>query len=104
MNRNELLGLLQTALKEPERRSEIIKRFQVAVFDGNQAALGLNEADWDVFTQLAQDLDYYESDPEMRQEDPSYFGEQRAETEISEALQKLLDPTEDMSRPRCGDE
>jgi len=53
---------------------------------------------------LTQDLDYYESDPGMRLEDPSYFGEQRAVTEISEVLQKLVDPTEDMSRPDCVDE
>jgi len=89
MNREDLYQLLQTALREPHRRWESIKRFQDAIFEGSQGRLGLSEGEWDVFTQLAQDLDYYEPDPEMRREDPTFYGDERVIEEIREALAKL---------------
>ncbi len=89
MNRQELYNLLQTALKAPGQRLDNIKRFQNAIFDGSQMALGLTDIEWDVFTQLAQDLDYYEPDSVMRREDPTFYGDERVADEIREALRKL---------------
>ena len=89
MNGQELHNLLRAALNEPGRRLDKIKQFQKAVFDGSQAALSLTETEWDVLTQLAQDLDYYEPDPEMRREDATFFGDERVTDEIREALGKL---------------
>jgi hypothetical protein len=89
MNRQELYNLLQTALKAPSQRLDCIKRFQNAIFEGSQTALGLTDIEWDVFTQLAQDLDYYEPDAMMRREDPTFYGDERVADEIREALGKL---------------
>jgi len=35
------------------------------------------------------DLDYYEPDTAMRREDPTFYGDERLEREIQEALNKL---------------
>lgn len=89
MNRDELYDLLQNALKTSEQRRSSIKQIQSAIFDGDQKSLGLNEMEWDVFTQLAQDLDYYEPDPVMRREDAAFYGDERLHDELREALGKL---------------
>lgn len=89
MIRNELYDLLQTALKTSEQRRSSIKQFQTAVFDGDQKSLGLNEMEWDVLTQLAQDLDYWEPDPVMRREDATLYGDERLLDKLREALAKL---------------
>ena len=44
---------------------------------------------WETLSDLAVDLDYYEPDPIDRREDASYYGDQRVEVEITEALEKL---------------
>jgi hypothetical protein len=49
----------------------------------------VNEAVDGVLRDLAYDLAYYEADPVLRREDSSFYGDDRARTEIREALQKL---------------
>jgi len=47
-------------------------------------------------------LDYYEPDPDLRREDPSFYGDERVEAEVKEALEKL-DATVPASKPgECG--
>jgi hypothetical protein len=89
VSKTELLNLLRTALEDAARRPNVICRFQKAIFDGNQSSLGLSSGEWDVMSQLALDLDYYESDPEWRREDASYYGDERLTEEIREAMGKL---------------
>jgi hypothetical protein len=89
MHRKELYDLLESALRTPGQRQMSVKRFQSAIFDANREELGLTEIEWDIFTQLAQDLDFYESDPVMRREDPVFYGDERLSEEIVQALGKL---------------
>ena len=89
MNQQDLYNLLQSAMKVPDQRLDFIKQFQNVLLDGSQTALGLTNIEWNVFMQLAQDLDYYEPDSVMRREDPSFYGDERVAYEIREALEKL---------------
>lgn len=89
MNRKVLYDLLHATLKASVQRKNNVKHFQAIVFDGAMQSLGLSEIEWDVLTQLAQDLDFYEPDPVMRKEDASFCGEEKLCNEILEALRKL---------------
>jgi hypothetical protein len=102
LDKEQLLLLLLLALDDAASRSESIKRFQSAVFDGDQRSLGLNDIEWDVFTELAQDLDYYEPDEGLRREDPSFYGDERVEAEIKEALGKLVASAPTSMPEGCG--
>jgi hypothetical protein len=88
-DKEQLLQHLRVALNDPATRSESIKRFQSAVFNGDRCSLGVNDFEWDLITELAQDLDYYEQDEDFRREDPSFYGDECVEAEIKDALGKL---------------
>jgi len=45
--------------------------------------------EWAVLRDLAHDLEFYEPDPKLCAEDPSYFGDQVAEAKIVSALKKI---------------
>lgn len=89
MTRAELYRLLTTAIEQPFTRVASVQRFQQAIFDGDAATLGLTEHEWDVFTQLAQDLDYYESNREQRRDSTLFYGSERLLDEIRNALAKV---------------
>jgi hypothetical protein len=44
---------------------------------------------WSVLRDLAYDLDFFEPNPRIRAEDPSFFDEDRARSEIREALARV---------------
>lgn len=82
-----LISLLIEALHNPTGRDKAIKKFQLEIW---QNAEPLTEDwIWEIFSDLAYDLDYYESDPAVRKEDPSYYGNERLEEEIKSALTKI---------------
>jgi len=89
LNRQQLYVTLQDALDHPSKRSDCIEQFQTAVFEETPSKLGLTDVEWDVVRQLAQDLDYYEPDPEARRGTPTLFGDERAVEEIRAALGRL---------------
>lgn len=43
----------------------------------------------DMLVELSQDLEYYVAEPELRREDPSYYGDVKLENLIKEALEKI---------------
>src|SRR5260370_36405753 len=85
----DLVALLKLALSNRAERVSAIKAFQNYVFDTSTPVPGAAAEQWETLNDLAVDLDYYEPDPVDRREDPSYYGDQRVEVEITEALQKL---------------
>ncbi|HVT95831.1 MAG TPA: hypothetical protein VHD76_23505 [Bryobacteraceae bacterium] len=85
----DLIGLLQQALSNPVERVSAINIFQSYVFDRTTPVPGASPEQWRILSDLAFDLDYYEPDPKDRQEDPTFYGDQRVEMEIKEALEKL---------------
>jgi hypothetical protein len=80
---------LRAAASDPARLSEAIAQFQAAVWKSNDWEVGLSRADVEVLRDLAYDLDYYEPDIAARAQSWSFFGEERAIEEITQALAQL---------------
>jgi hypothetical protein len=85
----DLVALLRLALSNRAERVPAIRAFQNYIFNTSAPIPGATAEQWETLSDLAVDLDYYEPDPVDRREDPSYYGDQRAEVEITEALEKL---------------
>lgn len=65
-----------------------IKLIQDFVFDSDEF-LKLDDRKQDILSEFACDLDFYVADPAMREEDPSYYGEERLNQVIVEVIRKL---------------
>jgi len=87
MKAERFIFMLKEALKDQHHRRNILSNFQREIWNFNK--VGQQSPIFEVFSDLAHDLDYYEPDPQIRQEDPSYYGDERLEKEISEALKKI---------------
>lgn len=82
-----LITLITRARNEHLRRKAAVSEFQRLVWEGLDPSIP--EGVRDVLRELAHDFDYFESDPEVRKEDPKYYGHARLERECDEALRKL---------------
>ena len=74
---------LEKIISDQENRLSEIKEFQTIVW--NDDISFSSEVD-DCLADLAQDLDYYEINEEVRKEDSSYYGEERLVNEINTSL------------------
>ena len=86
---SDLIAMLEKALSEPSERVTAIMALQRDVFERATPVQGANPEQWRILCDLAFDLDYYESDVKSRQEDAAFYGNQRVETEIRDALEKV---------------
>jgi len=84
---DSLLEVLLKALNVRDQRTEYINQFQEIVW--NDSPVPSEEWAWDILSELAYDLEFYVADETARREDPSYYGDDRAEAEIQGALAKL---------------
>lgn len=75
------MKILELILSDKKNRKELIKTFQNQIWKDDDAN--------DLLRDLALDLDYYEPDENLRNEDPSYYGDEKLESEILEVLSKL---------------
>ena len=82
-----LVRLLTNILVDTSQRKESIKRFQQLVWESSEPIA--TEWVWETFTELAYDLDFYEQDPMIRKEDPSYYGEEILTEKVRATLAKL---------------
>lgn len=82
-----LLAILSNALKDRARRSQLINNFQQRIW--HDSPVPSEEWAWDILRELAYDLDFYVADETTRREDPSYYGDDRAEAKIQTALEQL---------------
>jgi len=80
------IRILERAIQQPERLSELIEEFQGIVWNTERET---ETPEWQVLSDLALDLEYYEPNPERRKEDKSFFAEERAINEIKIALSKF---------------
>jgi len=83
----ELMEFLRITSKERKTDVEKLKQFQEKVFDLDKIID--NQEVEDLIRLLAYDLDYFEPDEEIRNEDPSFFGEAKAIELIKEAYRKI---------------
>ncbi len=66
---------------------EHFRQFQELIWNSSEAKLP--SPVWTILSALAYDLDFYVPDAAARAQDPSYYGDDRAEEEIRSALKKL---------------
>lgn len=85
----QLLKLLSNALQNPAGRKLALHQFQQQVW--NVPDPPLTGDAWEVLADLAHDLEFYEPDPKAREEDPSFYGDERLQEEIRTALARLKD-------------
>lgn len=77
-----LARMLEEALDNPARREPLLRAFQDAVADAPDAAGEL----WELYSDLATELEFYVPDPDRRVAHRSYFGDERAEALIRPVL------------------
>lgn len=82
-----LRGLAEKILTDKSGRTRWLREFEALVWN-TEEDIGNAQQD-EVLRDLAVDLAYYEPDPQIRKEDPSFFGDDRLEAEITSALRKL---------------
>ena len=87
---DNLVILLEKILIDRENREDLINYFQNKIFNINlNKDPNFNKDKFEILNELAYDLDFYEHNPELRKEDPSYYGEDRLNVEIKKALIKI---------------
>lgn len=80
--------LKEILLKEVEKQ-QLIKAFQDRVWNGKDYSS--NQKVNEILLELAYDLDYYQPKESFRKQSPSYYGQERLEKELSEAINRIKD-------------
>jgi len=95
---NDLINLIEKILSDKENRINLIKDFQQKISNINiEKNENFKNDIFEILNELAYDMDFYESNPKFRKEDPSYYGEERLRLEIKEALEKIHKLTQENS-------
>lgn len=84
----EFIELIKKILND-ERQSKKDDVFTLIEFINNYNHNTLEEVFSDFLLELSQDLEYYVENPEWRRQDPSYYGDDKLEILIKEALEKI---------------
>jgi hypothetical protein len=87
---DNMLGRLTKVLREPSSRKETVKEFERCYGGISMAARrSLRREVLDILDELSCELAYYVSDPAMRAQDPSYYGDERLVKEVESTLPLL---------------
>ena len=84
------MDILKNILLNKKERTSFIKSFQERVWNGEE--FSSDERINEILRDLVLNLDYYEPDKILRSESPSYYGDKRLESEITDAI-KLINRT-----------
>lgn len=84
---------LREATRNPAKLPEAISAFQTMVWHSAEWESHYSSDAVEVLSELAYDLEFYVPDPQMRAEDPSYYGADRAIEEITTALRRIEAPS-----------
>jgi hypothetical protein len=68
-------------------RLQLIRQFQESVWNPTHELE--DEGLQNILLDLAYDLDFYEPNEDFRKEDPNYYGNERLEIEVKNALDKI---------------
>lgn len=79
-----MIDILRQILDNKLQRMQLIQQFQDVIWDWDGSG-----PYFDILSTLAYDLDYYEPDAGFRKESPSFYGDDRLEEEIKQALRQL---------------
>ena len=89
VTRAELTLMLQSIIRDEERRREHIRHFQALVWRQADADFDLETSLLEFLRELALDLDYYESDEQERRTDWVFYGEEVLLSLVQHALERL---------------
>ena len=81
------MDILKEILLKEKEKQELIKTFQERVWNGDDYSS--NKRVNEILSELAYDLDFYQPNESLRKESPSYYGQERLEKEIKEAIEKI---------------
>lgn len=84
MNAREAIALLERTLNGELSLTSCVSQLHDAVLQDDSSG-SIEE----VLRELAYDLEYYEPDAKRREQDPSYFGSERALREVRDAVTRL---------------
>lgn len=82
-----MIELIKKILYDKTRRKEFINEFQELVW--NEKCKHIDENINEIVSELAYDLDFYEPNETFRNQDSSFYGDERLEEEIQNTLKKL---------------
>ena len=82
----QIIKIINDVFHNQTQRNQLIRDFQQSVWNSDE-----EDWAWEILADLATDLDYYEPDPVLRREDPSYYGDNQLEEKLQSALKKLED-------------
>lgn len=82
------MEILKQILLSKSNREQLIKEFQNQLWNKD---IKVSKSIYNILSELAYDLDYYEPNDLLRIEDNSYFGNDKLEQEIQIALKKIAD-------------
>jgi hypothetical protein len=86
----EAVGILIGALRDPPSRKEAVKKFELLCHTfGLPTKAAIRSDVMEIFDDLIVDLSYYEPNPLLQAQDPSFFGDDRLVKEIEAALRAL---------------
>lgn len=88
LNYDNILAILSRIAESTEIDADSVKEFQRLVWIAQVPVAEQGDA-WGILSELAYDLDFWEPDSKLREEDPSYYGDERAREEIRLAIRKL---------------
>jgi hypothetical protein len=86
---DELILILENILKDDKNRSALVRNFQNEIWLNEEQELGEDNPDFLILSELAYDLDYYEPNSKLRQEDSSFFDDEVLFREIKSALNTI---------------
>lgn len=82
-----MLSLLAKMRRDPSTRKATVAEFQ-SLF-ANWPRGSTDQRIYEVLSDLAHDLSFFEQNADLRSEDPSYYGDERLEREVETAFQRL---------------
>ncbi len=87
---DDLILLLRQILREKEGRAKSVERFVMEAANLESTIEGsAQENIFEIMKDLALDLSYYEFDSKVRQQESSFYGDERLEELILDALTKI---------------
>ena len=81
------MDILKEILSKEKEKQELIKAFQEKVW--NEEDYSSDDRVNEVLSELAYDLDFYQPNKSLKKESPSYYGQERLEKELTEAIDKI---------------
>lgn len=81
------MEVLDLILNAKDNKEELVREFQNKICDGDDYSD--NEEINEILGTLAYDLEFYVPNDELRNEDESYYSDERLKVELIEAIKKI---------------